>query len=169
MLSAAKEEEAYLDSEMTVCYRCGHSYHSGWEQCPSCGNSRNAKGGAKAALRWVAVLPAALLASGLAGVALEFAAYLTPQYAGGALGELWRSGLMGGFFVFAGSSVAPKKHPAVPFTLASLYCAALVLAIYYVSTSSSLAWDGGQTWAIVNIVVAIAAAFGTAAYEAFHD
>lgn len=151
-----------------VCYRCRVEYDPSYDKCPSCGWHAKRAGGMRAVLLWLAALPAAVLASVVVAIVLDIAAALAGQYSTDAISGLARSGMMGYGFVVVGSHVAPKKHPAVPLVLASIYCAVLVLLVYAVVSNEMLSFEGPQGLAIVSVVVGIAAAFGTAVHEAFY-
>lgn len=151
-----------------VCYRCRVEYDpSCYNKCPSCG-WRNRTGGMRVVLLWLAVLPAAVLALFVVAIVLDIAAALAGRGSTDVFTGLARSGMMGCGFVAAGSHVAPKKHPAVPLVLASIYCAVLVLLVYAVVSNVPLSFEGPRGLAIVSVVVGIAAAFGTAVHEAFY-
>src|SRR5450759_5041559 len=151
-----------------VCYRCRVEYDpSCYNKCPSCG-WRNRTGGMRVVLLWLAVLPAAVLALFVVAIVIDIAAPQVGLRSTDAISGLARSVMMGYGFVVVGSHLAPKKHPAVPLVLASIYCAVLVLLVYAVVSNVPLSFEGPRGLAIVSVVVGIAAAFGTAVHEAFY-
>lgn len=163
MSSDLSRPEGMVDP--AVCYRCGNEHEADFGDCPSCGTSADARGGIRPVLRWAAMLPAAVLASGLAAMWMEFVAWGAHSDSSAGLLGLVRAGLMGAAFVLVGSYVAPKARPAVPFSLASVYCAASVLLVYVLFRSGFVPYPS-PGWSITCVVVAIAAAFGAALYEA---
>ena len=165
-----------------TCPSCTSALSESAAYCPVCGvpvAGRVGSGGvlgsaaraggsrsvAKIVLRWLAMIPAAFLASGLAGL---IAGVVTPMVAAGVglsgpgLNELVRAGVMGGFFVYVGTHVSPSEHPAVPLSLASLYSVALIAAVWLVSSSSTLVFEGSPSLMYATFGVAIAVAFITA-------
>jgi hypothetical protein len=149
-------------SVLTRCCRCRVTYPVGEAACPECGWPASSPGRCAIVLRWLAVLPVALLvafvllklAGGLTGVAWHHteAVYLVPA--------AWS-------FVHVGARVAPKAHPLVPFSLATLYAAGVVATVSVYLRTPHLAFEPGASLAIVSLLGAAGVAFTAAVYVVF--
>lgn len=175
---------------MGVCANCSETVPEGSSVCPRCGAApptgatptcdASPQQGAPTdrklgvtILRWLAMIPSALLASAFVSIILELA---SAAYESSGWGEtspllemLGRAGLMAGAFVFTGTFVAPKRHVAVALFLASLYSLATAVYAYAVIASGSYSFDGPNWVVVLSVVVAIVVAFGVALKGGWDD
>lgn len=111
----------------------------------------------RAVLRWLGVLPTAVLAAWGGWVIYAFAGLLSKPPESDHFGMAWYtfvgSMLMGGCFVYAGGRMAPSSKPSVVYVLTCLLVAANVALIVWVR--ETLTSDAGMIVGAVAVAAAV--------------
>jgi len=107
------------------------------------------------ALRWLALIPAAIAGAVIAPIIIGIANAIAPDWWENTIGELIKSAVSGIAFVYIGTVTAPRSRFSV----------SVVLAVIFAILNGWVMGRAGLTpWLTTNIVVGIVAALGTCGY-----